>query len=169
MNAKRIYFSLLLFGLLLSACTPANGTSPTSTPVSPITQIPPTQTSLSATATFTAVPPTETPTLEPTATASPIPTYAILRGTVNVDKVSCRYGPGVLGKKTFAEHCAVCHGDDARGMIGPDLTRRDFKYGKSKASLTETISNGRPGGMPAFGNRISREKIEWLAQYILSL
>ena len=75
----------------------------------------------------------------------------------------------LLGKKTFAEHCAVCHGDDARGMIGPDLTRRDFKYGKSKASLTETISNGRPGGMPAFGNRISREKVEWLAQYILSL
>jgi hypothetical protein len=32
--------------------------------------------------------------LEPTATPSAIPTYAILRGTVNVEKVSCRYGPG---------------------------------------------------------------------------
>jgi hypothetical protein len=36
--------------------------------------------------------PAETPTKTPTIT--PIPTYAILRGKVNAEKLSCRYGPG---------------------------------------------------------------------------
>jgi hypothetical protein len=94
---KTIFFSLLSFGIILSACgQPGGATSPTSTPVLPTTQVPPTFTSVPATPTLTATPaPTNTLTPEPpTATASPIPTYAILRGTVNVDKVSCRYGPG---------------------------------------------------------------------------
>ena len=40
--------------------------------------------------------PTPTETRFPTATPTftPIPTYAILRGKVNVERVSCRYGPG---------------------------------------------------------------------------
>lgn len=38
--------------------------------------------------------PTSTATTEPS--ASPLPTYAILRGIVIPDKVSCRYGPGAM-------------------------------------------------------------------------
>jgi cytochrome c oxidase cbb3-type subunit 3 len=78
-------------------------------------------------------------------------------------------GYRTLGKNVFAERCAPCHGVDARGLIGADLTRKDFKYGKTRAALTETISKGRPGGMPAFGNNLSGEKIEGLIQFILSL
>ena len=74
-----------------------------------------------------------------------------------------------LGKKEFAERCASCHGTDARGGIGPDLTRKEYKYGRTETALTETISKGRPGGMPAFGNDLSHEKVEGLVQYILSL
>ena len=74
-----------------------------------------------------------------------------------------------LGKKEFAERCASCHGTDARGGIGPDLTRKEFKFGKTDTSVTESITEGRPGGMPAFKNDLSREKIEGLTQYILSL
>jgi len=74
-----------------------------------------------------------------------------------------------LGKKEFAERCASCHGTDARGGIGPDLTRKEFKFGKSDKTVTESISEGRPGGMPAFKNDLSHEKIEGLTQYILSL
>ena len=74
-----------------------------------------------------------------------------------------------LGKKEYAERCAACHGPDAGGGIGPDLTRKDYKYGRTEAALTETISKGRPGGMPAFGNDLTHEKVEGLVQYILSL
>lgn len=74
-----------------------------------------------------------------------------------------------LGKKEFAERCAACHGPDGRGGIGSDLTRREYKYGRTEAAVTESIRNGRPGGMPGFGSDLSHEKIEGLAQYILSL
>ena len=74
-----------------------------------------------------------------------------------------------LGERLFHEHCAVCHGTDGRGLIGPDLTRKDFTYGKTEAALIKTISTGRPGGMPAFGNILSQEQIKWLSQFIHSL
>lgn len=74
-----------------------------------------------------------------------------------------------MGKKEFAERCVACHGADAKGGIGPDLTRKEFKYGKSEQSITESIAGGRPSGMPSFKNDLSHEKIEGLAKYILSL
>ena len=74
-----------------------------------------------------------------------------------------------LGKKLYAERCVACHGADARGGIGPDLTRKEFKYGKSEKAIAETIAEGRPGGMPAFKSDLSHEKIEGLVKYILSL
>ncbi len=74
-----------------------------------------------------------------------------------------------LGKKLYAERCVACHGADAKGGIGPDLTRKEFKYGKSEKAIAETIAEGRPGGMPSFKSDLSHEKIEGLVKYILSL
>jgi cytochrome c oxidase cbb3-type subunit III len=74
-----------------------------------------------------------------------------------------------MGKKVFAERCVSCHGADAKGGIGPDLTRKEYKYGKTEQALTATIAEGRPGGMPAFKNDLSHEKIEGLVKYLLSL
>ncbi|HEY6871949.1 MAG TPA: c-type cytochrome [Geobacteraceae bacterium] len=74
-----------------------------------------------------------------------------------------------MGKQLFAERCISCHGADAKGGIGPDLTRKEFKYGKTEQAIAETIAGGRPGGMPSFQNDLSREKIEGLVKYILSL
>lgn len=72
-------------------------------------------------------------------------------------------------KKEFAARCASCHGPDGKGGIGPDLTRKQFKYGKSAPEVTRTLVEGRPGGMPSFKNDLSHEKIEGLVQYVLSL
>ena len=74
-----------------------------------------------------------------------------------------------LGKKLYAERCVACHGADAKGGIGPDLTRKEFKYGKSEQAIAESIAGGRPGGMPSFKNDLSHEKIEGLVTYLLSL
>jgi len=74
-----------------------------------------------------------------------------------------------MGKTVFAERCASCHGPDAKGLIGPDLTRKDFKYGKSETALLETITKGRAGGMPPFANELSHEQLEGVVRYILSL
>ncbi|MBI1922474.1 MAG: c-type cytochrome [Geobacter sp.] len=73
------------------------------------------------------------------------------------------------GKKLFADHCAVCHGPDAKGKIGPDLTRKDFTYGRHEDELAESITHGRPNGMPPFAAQLSHEQIEALVKYIHSL
>ena len=108
MTTKRIILLALCFGLMLSACNfPSNSTS---MPASRATEAPSTQSSLPtslAKVTFTPAPTaalTETPVLSETPTATstdeptvtPVPTYAILRGVVIPDKVSCRYGPGAM-------------------------------------------------------------------------
>ncbi len=94
---------ILTFGLF--ACAPAPAAlAPTPEPATaqPTSTQPPTDTvTPSPTSTFT-VTPSETPTETPSPTASvkptetPTATYAILRGKVNVEKVSCRYGPGAM-------------------------------------------------------------------------
>jgi cytochrome c oxidase cbb3-type subunit III len=74
-----------------------------------------------------------------------------------------------LGKKEFAERCAACHGASAKGGIGPDLTLKDYKYGKTATAMAQSIGEGRPGGMPSFKNDLSHDKIEGLVLYLLSL
>ena len=73
------------------------------------------------------------------------------------------------GKKVFTERCVACHGADAKGGIGPDLTRAAYKFGKTEAAILESITNGRPGGMPGFGKELGHEQLEGLVKYLLSL
>lgn len=74
-----------------------------------------------------------------------------------------------IGKAEFATRCVACHGPEGRGWIGPDLTSTVFRYGKSDADITATISEGRPGGMPSFKRELSPKQIKGLVQYIRSL
>jgi len=73
------------------------------------------------------------------------------------------------GKEVFAERCASCHGPDGKGGIGPDLTGKSFKYGRTAPEVTLSVMDGRPGGMPGFKNDLSREKLEGVVQFVLSL
>jgi cytochrome c oxidase cbb3-type subunit 3 len=73
------------------------------------------------------------------------------------------------GKKVFTERCVACHGADAKGGIGPDLTKAQYKFGKTEAAMLETLSNGRPAGMPGFGKELDHEQLEGVIKYLLSL
>lgn len=84
---------LLSLAALSCSCAPKQAPPPTETASpTPFTPAPPTETATRL--------PTETATSTPapTATQTPTitPTYTLLRGTVNVEKVSCRYGPGAM-------------------------------------------------------------------------
>ena len=74
-----------------------------------------------------------------------------------------------VGKKLFTERCVACHGADAKGGIGPDLTRATYKFGKTEAAILESITNGRPAGMPGFGKELGHEQLEGVVKYLLSL
>jgi len=73
------------------------------------------------------------------------------------------------GKKLYGTLCVSCHGESAKGGVGPDLTVSKYKYGKARLDITKTISEGRPGGMPAFSSQINPEQVESLVEFVLTL
>jgi cytochrome c oxidase cbb3-type subunit 3 len=73
------------------------------------------------------------------------------------------------GKKLYGSLCVACHGENAKGGVGPDLTLSKYKYGKARLDIARTISEGRPGGMPSFSSQINSEQIESLVEFVLSL
>ncbi len=77
--------------------------------------------------------------------------------------------PLETGKELFASHCAMCHGEKGKGGIGPDLTVKTFKYGRSAAEVDASIRNGRPRGMPPFSSSLKASELESLTAFVLSL
>lgn len=56
------------------------------------------------------------------------------------------------GKYLFRGRCAVCHGMDAKGYRGTDLTSGEWVHGGTDGQLFRTLSRGIPGSeMPATG------------------
>jgi cytochrome c oxidase cbb3-type subunit 3 len=75
------------------------------------------------------------------------------------------------GQAKFAV-CAACHGPEGKGnpqLGSPDLTNRIWTYGGSVAAITETISKGRMGVMPAWAGILSEAEIHLVAAYVYSL
>ena len=73
------------------------------------------------------------------------------------------------GGKTFDERCSECHGGDAMGMSGPDLTDDRWLYGGSDSEVFQTVSKGRPGGMPSWSGTLKDDEIWKVIAYIKSL
>ena len=76
------------------------------------------------------------------------------------------------GKKIFADNCAACHGEAAKGnqeLGAPNLTDKIWLYGSDEAALIETITNGRAGVMPSWEGRFDRATLKALAVYVHSL
>jgi cytochrome c oxidase cbb3-type subunit III len=76
-----------------------------------------------------------------------------------------------IGERLFINHCAACHGSDARGSKGfPNLTDTDWLHGGTPEKIEETIVKGRAGLMPALAAAVGTpEDIRNLAQHVLSL
>ncbi len=66
-------------------------------------------------------------------------------------------------------NCDGCHGDDASGAVGPNLGDGRFRYGPSDADIFQSIYEGRPNGMPAWGTLLAPDVIWRLVTYIQSL
>jgi cytochrome c oxidase cbb3-type subunit 3 len=74
------------------------------------------------------------------------------------------------GAKLFvAYNCVDCHGADGAGAMGPSLQDGRWHFGGTAGAVFESIYQGRPDGMPAWGNRITNEQIWMLTAYVRSL
>ncbi len=76
-----------------------------------------------------------------------------------------------IGERLFGNHCATCHGADARGSKGfPNLTDNDWLHGGSPEVIELTITKGRVGNMPAMAAAVgSADDVRNVANYVLSL
>jgi cytochrome c oxidase cbb3-type subunit 3 len=74
------------------------------------------------------------------------------------------------GAKLFiAYNCIDCHGADGSGAVGPAFSDGRWHFGGSPGTVFESIYEGRPDGMPGWGERITNDEIWMLAAYVRSL
>jgi cytochrome c oxidase cbb3-type subunit 3 len=73
------------------------------------------------------------------------------------------------GKQVFEQICMACHLVDGRGLVGPSLVDPYWKYGHSDTELYQTVSGGRPAGMPPWGAQLGSEKIWKVLAYVETL
>lgn len=76
------------------------------------------------------------------------------------------------GKTVFAENCAACHGDNAKGkreMGAPDLTDAIWLYGASEQAIVAQVRAPRVGVMPAWDARLGETAVKELAAFVHAL
>lgn len=75
-----------------------------------------------------------------------------------------------LGGEQFKAKCAACHGQDLQGVIGPNLTDKNWLHGKGfRADIVKIIREGVPDkGMPSWEAMLKKEEVYALAAYIYS-
>ncbi len=71
----------------------------------------------------------------------------------------------------FSSTCAVCHGEQGQGIIGPNLTDDYWKNCEGELlAIYKVIENGVPAkGMPAWGKQLSPTEVRQLAAYVRTL
>jgi cytochrome c oxidase cbb3-type subunit 3 len=73
------------------------------------------------------------------------------------------------GKRLFSQYnCSGCHSSGGGGM-GPDLMDDEWIYGGRLEQIHQTLVDGRPNGMPAWGGKLPDEQLWQLAAYVRSL
>jgi cytochrome c oxidase cbb3-type subunit 3 len=66
-------------------------------------------------------------------------------------------------------NCAVCHGTHGGGGMGLNLLAPALTYGDAPDNLFDTISKGRPKGMPSWGGRLPTNEIWEIVTFVRSL
>ena len=79
-------------------------------------------------------------------------------------------GAMAKAKETFVARCAVCHGPQGQGLIGPNLTDEYWLHGGRPTDIFRIITDGEvEKGMVSWKAVLSSEEIRALAAYIGTL
>jgi putative heme-binding domain-containing protein len=73
------------------------------------------------------------------------------------------------GKNIYRGRCAVCHGIDAKGYRGSDLTTGDWVHGGSDVQIFKTIQTGVTGTEMPGNVNMSEEEIWMVIAYLRTL
>lgn len=65
-------------------------------------------------------------------------------------------GVATRGAGIYASNCLACHGEEARGLVGPKLVKSPIL--KNEGAFWETVLHGR-GAMPGWGQALSDQQI----------
>ncbi len=75
-----------------------------------------------------------------------------------------------LGQKTFSASCSPCHGANAQGLIGPNLTDDQWIHGGKLTQIFATVTAGVAGkGMPPWGRALGPDKLKATVAYVRTL
>jgi len=87
----------------------------------------------------------------------------------NVTKLTDQ-GDLEAGKEIFKTNCVPCHGPDAGGIVGPNLTDKYWIHGGGIKNVFKTIKYGVPSkGMLSWQTQLNPKQIQEVASYVLSL
>jgi len=91
-------------------------------------------------------------------------------------------GEDAVDAALFLDHCAPCHGQDARGKtpVGrarriPDLTADQVRERLDPGYIAKLVREGRTDPttgkerMPSFSNRLTDDQIKMVAGYVMNL
>lgn len=75
-----------------------------------------------------------------------------------------------IGRRLFANNCAMCHGSDGRGAPGfPNLTDNDWLYGGDMDTILATLRQGRQGNMPPLASALGEGGLPEVVAYVQQL
>lgn len=78
-------------------------------------------------------------------------------------------GDVALGEETYVENCAVCHGENGEGEVGPAIGNPAMLSLTADAFLRYAIENGRDGtDMPSFAGTLSDGEIDAVTAFLRS-
>ncbi|HLS84207.1 MAG TPA: cytochrome-c oxidase, cbb3-type subunit III [Arenimonas sp.] len=89
-----------------------------------------------------------------------------------IDEIAAHPEAVAFGGRLFANHCALCHGSDARGAKGfPNLADDSWQWGTGTPDdILQTILHGRQAAMPPLAGAIGGDVgVTEVAAYVQSL
>lgn len=74
------------------------------------------------------------------------------------------------GRQVFVGTCAACHGQQAEGLVGPNLTDPFWIHGNKPTDIARAVNEGFVDkGMPPWGPVLGEDKVRKVTAYVLSI
>mgnify|MGYP000608867007 CR=1 FL=1 len=76
-----------------------------------------------------------------------------------------------FGEKLFVQNCTPCHGPNAEGYIGPNLTDGYWMYSEgTPETVYPFVLMGAPAaGMPAWADKLSEDEVYAVISYVMTI